>query len=206
MKNEMTIRTVIFDLGRVLVPFDFHRGYRLMSERCGLAPEEVRERIKNLNIVHDFESGLIDPVDFVARVTGDLGIKMSFDDFAEIWSYIFLPETLIPESLIEELKHRHRVVLLSNTNDIHYQMIERTYPILRLFDDKVLSYRVKAMKPDPKIYAAAIEAARCRPEECFFTDDVPEYVQAARRMGIDAVVFENADQIRRELTLRGCLV
>jgi len=176
-----------------------------MSDRCGLPPEEVRERIRKLEIVHDFESGRIESKDFVSRVTSALGVEMSFEEFGEIWSYIFLPETLIPETLIEELKPRHRVVLLSNTNDIHYTMIERRYPVLRLFDEKVLSYRVKAMKPEPKIYEAAIAAARCRPEECFFTDDVPDYVEAARRMGIDAVVFESAGQIRAELTRRGCL-
>jgi HAD superfamily hydrolase (TIGR01509 family) len=59
------------------------------------------------------------------------------------------------------------------------------------------------MKPDPAIYQAAITAAGCRPEECFFTDDIAAYVDGARSMGIDAVQFQSAEQVLRELAARG---
>jgi glucose-1-phosphatase len=59
------------------------------------------------------------------------------------------------------------------------------------------------MKPDPKIYRAAIEAAQCAPQECFFTDDIAAYVEAARLHGIDAVQFQNLAQIEGELRHRG---
>jgi putative hydrolase of the HAD superfamily len=61
------------------------------------------------------------------------------------------------------------------------------------------------MKPQPEIYRAAIDAAQCSPEECFFTDDIPEYVEGARQMGIDAVQFESREQIERELSARGII-
>jgi FMN phosphatase YigB (HAD superfamily) len=67
----------------------------------------------------------------------------------------------------------------------------------------VLSYEVKAMKPRPEIYRAAVECAGCRPGECFYTDDIPAYVEAARSLGIDAVQFESAAQTERELAARG---
>jgi putative hydrolase of the HAD superfamily len=59
------------------------------------------------------------------------------------------------------------------------------------------------MKPSPDIYAEAVRQAQCRPEECFFTDDMPGYVEAARAAGIDAVQFENSEQLQRELRARG---
>jgi glucose-1-phosphatase len=199
------LKCIIFDLGRVLIPFDFQRGYSLMSERCGLPPEEIRTRIRNLDIVNPYESGQVDTASFVAAVNSALGVSMPVQEFGDMWNAVFLPDTLIPEALLEELKPRHRLVLLSNTNDLHYNMIDARYPILRHFDERVLSYKVGAMKPDPRIYLAAIAAARCAPEECFFTDDVPAYVEGAKKMGIDAVQFESAAQTRRELALRGCL-
>jgi len=67
----------------------------------------------------------------------------------------------------------------------------------------VLSYRVGALKPAPAIYREAIARAECRPEECFFTDDIADYVAAAKREGIDAVQFESCEQLERELTARG---
>jgi HAD superfamily hydrolase (TIGR01509 family) len=76
------------------------------------------------------------------------------------------------------------------------------YPILRHFHDLVLSYEVKAMKPSPAIYREAIARAQCLPEECFYTDDIPVFVEGARREGIDAVQFESCAQLERELAAR----
>lgn len=199
------IRSLIFDLGRVIVPFDFRRGYEHMSERCGLPPEEVRVRLKADGMVCDFESGRMDSREFHRRVAQLLESDVDYDEFREIWFSIFLPETLVPDSLLEQLHARYRTVLLSNTNPMHFEMIRERYPILRHFDAFVLSYEAGAMKPDPRIYEAAVSAAGCAPRECFFTDDIPEYVEGARRMGIDAVLFEGAGRLEQELRARGVL-
>ncbi len=95
------------------------------------------------------------------------------------------------------------MLVLSNTNAIHFPMVAKLYPILQHFDHYVLSYEVGAMKPSPQIYQEALRHAQCKPEECFFTDDIPAYVEAARREGIDAVQFQSAEQIERELRSRG---
>lgn len=199
------LKCLIFDLGRVLIPFDFQRGYQGMGRRSGLDSEEVRARIKALNLVAPYETGLIETREFIDAVTRRLGVEMSDAEFAEIWGSIFLPETLLPDSLLADLRSRYRLVLLSNTNELHFRLVAARYPILRHFHAHVLSYEVKAMKPDPRIYETAIAAGECRAEECFFTDDIADYVEGAKRMGIDAVQFENEAQIRRELMLRGCL-
>lgn len=197
------IRTLIFDLGKVIIPFDFNRGYALIAPLAGCEPSAVPERLRPYDLVHRFESGQIEPQPFVEEISKIVGFSCSYDQFSEIWSSIFLPDTLLPDSLLEALHQRYRLVLLSNTNAIHFPMVLRAYPILRHFDQYVLSYEVGAMKPSPKIYAAAVEAARCQPEECFFTDDILAYVDAAKEYGIDAVQFESADQIERELRKRG---
>ncbi len=197
------IRSLIFDLGRVIVPFDFRRGYERMSARCGLAPEEIRARLSSDGLVRDFESGRIDGREFHRRVGSLLEADVPYEEFREIWFSVFLPETLVPDRLLEALHARYRLVLLSNTNELHFEMIRQRYPILRHFDAFVLSYQAGAMKPDPRIYAAAVAAAGCAPQECFFTDDIPEYVEGARQAGIDAVVFEGAGALERELQARG---
>ncbi|HET9320837.1 MAG TPA: HAD family phosphatase [Bryobacteraceae bacterium] len=197
------IKTVIFDLGKVLIPFDFTRGYRGLEKLCGVPAAEIPRRLASTDLVHRFESGLVEPEDFVAELSRVLDLHVSYDQFCEIWSSIFLPDPLIPESLLAGIRQRFRLLLLSNTNAIHFEMLERTYPLLRQFHDKVLSYRVRAMKPSPAIYREAIARAACRPEECFFTDDIADYVAAAQREGMDAVQFESRAQIERELLARG---
>ena len=197
------IRTIIFDLGKVLVPFDFKLGYQRLAPLAGCDASDVPVRLRENDLVTRFESGQIEPQAFVDEVSRMFKLNLSYEEFGEIWSCIFLPETLIPESLVEALHRRYRVVLLSNTNGIHFPMVQERYSILRHFDEYVLSHEVRALKPSPKIYAAAVRAAQCRPEECFFTDDIPAYVEGARRYGIDAVQFQSADQIERELKRRG---
>lgn len=197
------IKAIIFDLGRVLVPFDFKRGYVRLEPLCGIPAAEIPDRLRPTGLVQRFESGGIESRDFFAEFSKHLNLNATYNDFCEIWSSIFLPETLIPDSMIAALARDYPLILLSNTNAIHFEMIQENYPILRHFRDLVLSYKVGAMKPSPLIYQAAIEKAGCRPEECFFTDDIAEYVAGAREQGIDAVQFQSADQIRNELRARG---
>lgn len=197
------IKTVIFDLGKVLVPFDFSRGYRELEKLCPHAAADIPKRLATTDVVHRFETGLIEPRDFVAEISRTLDLRITYDQFCEIWSSIFLPPTLVEESMLEGIAARYRMLVLSNTNAIHFDMVRRNYELLRHFDDYVLSYEVKAMKPEPAIYREAIARAQCRPEECFFTDDIPAYVEAARREGIDAVRFESREQLERDLAARG---
>jgi len=153
--------------------------------------------------VQRFETGLVEPADFVAQLSALLDLRISYDQFCRIWSSIFLPDPLVPESLLKGLSSRYRLLLLSNTNAIHFEMLERTYPLLRHFHDRILSHRVRALKPSPAIYQEAIKRAGCPPAEIFFTDDIADYVEAAKREGIDAVQFQSSEQIERELRARG---
>jgi putative hydrolase of the HAD superfamily len=197
------IKTIIFDLGKVIVPFDFNRSYDRMAPLCNLTREQMRERLWGCDLVHRYETGQIESREFVQKVGDLLGFDPDYEQFCDMFTSIFLPETLVPDTFVEALGERHRLVLLSNTNEIHFNMIEGTYPILRHFDAYVLSHRVGATKPSPKIYEEAIRQAQCRPEECFFTDDIPAYIEGAKAAGIDAVQFENHEQIARELRARG---
>jgi putative hydrolase of the HAD superfamily len=195
-------KAVIFDLGRVLVHFDFKRGYRALEGLCPHQAADIPKLLAGTGLVERFETGLVEPRAFVAEMCGALDLKIDYDQFCDIWSSIFM-HTLVPESLLEGLKVRYRLLLLSNTNAIHFDMISRTYPMLRHFDDLILSYEVKAMKPNPAIYRAAIERAGCKAEECFYTDDIAEYVAGAKAMGIDAVQFQGAELLVEEMKARG---
>lgn len=201
--TRSVIKTVIFDLGKVIVPFDFGRGYAAMALLCPHPAEELPRRLEATDLVQRFETGRVAPEEFVRQLSEILDLNITYEKFCEVWSSIFLPETLIPESMAAGLREHYRLLLLSNTNAIHFAMIRDNYPIIRHFDAWILSYQVGATKPSPKIYREAIARAGCRPEEIFFTDDIPSYVEAARREGIDAVQFESLPQLEREFQARG---
>jgi glucose-1-phosphatase len=199
------IKAVIFDLGNVIVPFDFQRAYARLEPLCKYSREEIRSRLRTNGLVQRFETGQVTPQHFVQEFASTLGIEISYDQFCELWSCIFLPETLIPESLLVTLAQRHRLLLLSNTNPIHIAMVRANYPLLRHFHDAVLSHEAGAAKPSPKIYQEVIRRAGCEAGECFFTDDIQLYVEAARELGMQAVQFQSAAQIESELRARGAL-
>ena len=195
-------KAIIFDLGRVLVHFDFQPAYRALESVCPHPAAEIRRLLAGTNLVERFETGLVEPHDFAAQVTSLLSLRVDYSGFCDIWNSIFR-QTLVPESLLEGLAARYPLLLLSNTNAIHFPMIRDHYPLVRHFRDFILSYEVKAMKPRPEIFRAAIARAGCRPGECFYTDDIPGYVEAAKGLGMDAVTFESAGQLEKELRTRG---
>jgi len=196
-------KAVIFDLGKVLVYFDFQRGFQALEGFCPHTAAEIRQRLAATDLVERFETGLIEPHDFVADLSRILDLDVEYDRFCRLWSSIFT-DPLIPEAMLEGLAARYRLLLLSNTNAIHFEMIRENYPLLlRHFHERILSYEVHAMKPRREIFQAAKEISGCRPEECFYTDDIAAYVEAAQRLGIDAVQFESLAQLERELKARG---
>jgi len=195
-------KAVIFDLGKVLVHFDFKPGYRALEALCPFSAADIPKRIASTGLVERFETGLVEPRDFFRELSAHLRLEVDYDRFCRIWSSIF-SEVLIPESMLQSLAARYRLLLLSNTNALHFEMIRANYPLLRHFHALILSYEVKAMKPQPEIFQAAVDRAGCRPEECFYTDDIADYVAAACRLGIDAVQFRSAGQLQAELRSRG---
>lgn len=197
------IKTVILDLGKVIVPFDFWRAYRGMEVISGVPAEEIRRRLAETDLFRQFECGTISSLNFVGEVSATLNISIPYEEFVPIWTSIFLPETLISEPVIQALAGVVRLVLLSNTNEIHYDMLRRSYPLLRHFHAAVLSYELGVMKPDAAIYEHAVSIAGCKANECLFFDDMPENVAAAREWGLQAEVFESEAQLIDVLTRNG---
>jgi glucose-1-phosphatase len=199
----MPIRTLIFDLGQVIIPFDWKRGYAALAEFSPYPPEEIRSRIKETGLFNTFERGLVEPRDLAQRLSAVLEMKVPFEKFRELWSGIFLPETVLPDEMLAGLHAHYRLLLLSNTDAIHYSWVAEKYPILRHFDHCVLSFELGLRKPEPGIYQEAIRQARCAPSEIFFTDDIAENVEGARLAGIDAVQFQSLAQLQGDLKSRG---
>jgi putative hydrolase of the HAD superfamily len=199
---EPVIKTILFDLGGVIVPFDFKLAYARLGLLCGCAPTDIPNKIRSTDLVTRFETGRLAPEQFVEELSAVLGLKITFAEFCDLWTCIFLPRTLIAEPLFESLASRYRLMLLSNTNPIHFEMVKANYPLLRHFHDRVLSYEAGAVKPSSKIFQTAIQRAQCRPDECFFTDDIAINIEAARKNGMHAVQFQSSAQLEEELRAR----
>jgi epoxide hydrolase-like predicted phosphatase len=199
------IRALVFDLGGVIVPLDFRKGYAAMESLCPLEAAEIPRRIRATGLVPRYETGGIETEPFVAELCRALELNVGYEQFCELWSGIFVPGALIPDELFERVRGRYRLVALSNTNDLHFRQIRVQYPALRFFDAMVLSYEVGVAKPDRRIYDAAVVRAECSPGECLFIDDIEVNVEAARAAGMEAIRFESYPQLTAEFERRGIL-
>lgn len=199
------IKSIFLDLGNVVIAFDFKLAYARLAEHCGCRPEELPGRIRATGLVAPFERGELSPERFVRDFSAALNLNLTYPEFCEWWSCVFLPEPLVPEALLQDLASRYRLLAVSNTNPIHFEMIQKAYPLLRHFHDFVLSYEIGAAKPEAKIYREAIARAQSSAGECLFVDDLAGNVEAAREHGIEAVQFFSARQLEGELRARGLL-
>ena len=102
---------------------------------------------------------------------------------------------MVSEELLAGLKRKYPLILVSNTNEAHIDFIRSTYSVLDYFDRQVLSYEVRSMKPDRKIFEHAIAAAGHPAESLFFTDDRQENVLKASEMGMTAHQFKSESQL-----------
>ena len=133
-------------------------------------------------------------------------MEVSIEKFRELWGSMFLPEPLLSESFLQDLKKRYRLMLLSNTNEIHFDFVIQNYPILRMIEERLLSYQAGCMKPQARIFELAIKKAGVAPENIFFTEDRPENIEAAQRSGIQALLFQSETQLKRDMASRGMTV
>src|SRR5690242_5403628 len=98
-------KAILFDLGKVLIHFDFRKAYRQLEPLCRYGAAEIPKRLAATGLVDRLESGLIEPRDFVAAVSEALALRIDYDEFRRVFSCIF-GEVLVPETLLVNLKQR----------------------------------------------------------------------------------------------------
>lgn len=197
------IRTCLFDMGNVLLHFSHEKMCRQMGALCGLTAEQMREQFMIHGPHLAYERGEISTGQFHAWFEKLAGRPVERERLAEAASDIFeLNASIVP--VLDRLRTLGvRLVLLSNTNDVHYRYVRQNYDVLERFDSLVLSYEAGAVKPEPAIYEAALEQIGCRADECFYTDDIAEYVAAGRRFGLQAELFTSTAALEVQLSMRG---
>jgi HAD superfamily hydrolase (TIGR01509 family) len=193
------LKTILFDMGNVLVYFSHERMVKQIAEVCGQQAESVGEFLLDSGLQWEFERGLIGEGEFHRRVEAFAGRDVDYRDLLQAGADIFWRnDSILP--VLDGLKTLGvRLVVLSNTCASHFEFVRRRFDCLGYFDDFVLSCEVGAIKPEPAIYEAALERIACAPSECFYTDDVERNVEAARAFGLRAHVYTDADALVAQL-------
>jgi epoxide hydrolase-like predicted phosphatase len=192
-------KLIIFDLGRVLVDFDFRLVIKRLKRYTDFSEKDIRRYFLETPLWGAFERGEVEPKDFFMQLSKALKLqKLAFDEFAPLWNSIFT-EKHDTVSILARLKGRYRIALLSNVNILHWDHIHETHDFIQWFDHPVASFEVGTRKPDPDIYRTTLHRAGVAPQQAVFIDDMEPHVLAARSLGIEAHRFVNAPQLARDL-------
>jgi HAD superfamily hydrolase (TIGR01509 family) len=191
--SETSVQCIIFDFGGVIGFFDFDRTWtRLAGMTNGrFDTGQIRDAIDTSGLRDTYERGEISTSTFLTAVRERLRLTVSPRDIAEAWSEIFTPNQPVID-LIQKLQMEYRLILGSNTNELHYTQFRRQFAsALDIFSEEILSYRIQVKKPDNAFYAACIQAAGCEAAACIYIDDIAEFVVSARALGIKGIVYNN---------------
>lgn len=199
----MNVRCVVFDFGNVVGFFSHHKAAEQLAAYGKASAESIQAYLFGGRLEDDYESGRLSTAVLTGLVRETFHLTGTDEQLRTAFADMFTPNPDVC-SLIPRLKPRYRLVLLSNTNELHArQFVPQFADTLRYFDAVVLSYEVGVRKPDPRVYAICQERAGCAAAECLFIDDLPANVEAARACGWQGLVYRRGDDLAAALARCG---
>jgi FMN phosphatase YigB (HAD superfamily) len=188
---------IVLDVGGVLVGFDLKPLIGALSKNRG---EKVTlPPLSNIDkLFLPVQTGESSMDDIVPELNASLGVSMSPSEWHALSCSIFTGEVPGMKEVLLQLKKDFFLVALTNTVEVHWTFLLKTYDILKLMDGTIVSYLEGVAKPDPAIYKLVVDRYCDGGPPHFHTDDLPEYVEAARQMGWRSEVFRSPLQFKNE--------
>jgi len=202
----MDITWFIFDLGNTVIKLGYERVMENICKRAGVTRDELVDLFEDAGGYRDLERGAVKFSEFHEHLREKGGYRGTLEELRETWSDFF--DGLLPgiEDLIVRLRQRYRIAFLSNSNEVHAEVIPKKFGSVFEPDDRLIfSHRFHCAKPDPELFRRALEVIGALPAQTVFVDDLLENVLAARGAGMTAFQFHDAFQLERELKSAGLL-
>lgn len=201
MKVKSYKPVIVIDVGRVLVDIDPDIALKDLSRRSGRQlgmppPDDLDKMFLPLYV------GERSWLEILETINQALGLSLKGDEWREIWCSIIIGEVQGMRQALNELKNDFKLIALSNTDEVHWNYILSTYPIMQVVDGWVVSFEEGMMKPDPSIYKQVVDRYCDGRPPFFYTDDNPRYVEAARHQAWDAEVFIDAAHFKEGVMRR----
>ncbi len=212
VKRAVSIpKAVIFDIGRVIVRLDPKRAFAPIAARITdaansrakqLSADQVWKLISADEHWQEWQEGRLSPAKWHRHLMQRLKLSLTYGEFRDAWNRVLDPELILPEELFVRLSAHCRLALLSNTDPIHAECLERRFGFWRHFPVRIYSCQVGATKPSPSIYGAALKSLGVAASEALYVDDIPEFAEAARKIGLDAICFKTRELLEVDLQHR----
>ena len=202
MTIPSSIKNIIFDFGGVILNIDYKLTENAFS-KLGLKDfDKIYSQATQKELFNVFEKGLISPDEFRTQIRKFIDADVSDVQIDTAWNSMLLD---LPEErvvLIDKLKSKYKLFLLSNTNEIHYTNFSaymknkfRRDLFSDVFDKTYVSHKVHMRKPDAEIFELALNENNLKREETIFIDDSIQHIEGARKVGLNAIFLEKGKTI-----------
>ena len=206
------IKLIIFDFGGVLINLNRQAAVDKLVALGVYDADNLLNNYVQSGLFLDLESGAVTPEGFRSKLRADYALQHITDEQIDEAFLAFLLD--VPEHKLQLLRRLKssahnadgepvRIVMLSNTNGIHFPYCIKKhfeydgYKMSDYFDALYLSYEMKASKPDEEIFLKLLKAENVQSEECFFLDDGPRNIEAAKRLGFNLHLVESNDDLSK---------
>jgi len=174
-------KAVVFDLGKVLLDFDYGIVIRAVAAKASASAAEIKTLIDQSPLLYRYETGLVDSQGFFQEICAATGYSQDFTTFGRLFGDIF---TEIPSMVALNQNLRLAGIptfIFSNTNELAIIQIRAHFPFFKNFNGFILSYEEKSMKPDSRIYEVVEERTGHVGADLLYIDDRPENIEAGAR-------------------------
>ena len=191
--KHMNIRTIIFDLGGVLLNVGYQHTIDAFKQLGVQDFDKLFTKAEQIGLFDQLDRGEVSPVEFREELRRITGIALSDSDIDTAWNAMLLDLPGKRLALLDRVRKHYRTFLLSNTNAIHYPaynaFLQEKYgfnSLEDLFEKQYLSFEMGLRKPEPAIFSTVVSDNKLNPSETLFIDDSRQHVEGARAAGLHA--------------------
>ena len=196
---------VVFDLGKVLLDFDYGIVADKIAAQGRMLAKEVLGIIGQTPLLFRYETGLLTKAQFFAEVRAATGFGGGLEEFSELFGDIFVPIEPMIELQAELQRSGIPTYIFSNTNELATEHIRKRFPFFNTFNGYILSYQHGAMKPDARLYEVVEKESGRRQGEILYLDDRPENIAAGAARGWQVILQETPQKTRTAVEKLGLL-
>lgn len=197
------MQAIVFDFGNVVALFDHSLTLKRLAAHTDVPIQTMKQLIYAGDLEDAYEAGRVTSEQFLERVREMCRLRCDLDTISAAFVDVFQPNQSVCQ-LLPALKRRHRLILGSNTNELHSRHYRRQFADhLQHFDALVLSHEVGVRKPSPLFFERCWQLAGCPAHECLFIDDLAANVEGAHRCGWRSILYTSGDDLRAQLAQLG---
>ena len=192
------IKHIIFDLGNVLIKIHPNKAILTFSYKCNIPIEEIKTLFLS-NFHKAFMKGLYNPEEFFDIIMTKYQCSLSQSEYIDIWNEVIGKPKDGIEELIMVLKSKFTLSICSNIDPLHWKIVEQNIDFIHYFKYYFLSFQMKMIKPNLKVFSHILNSLSTAGEQCVFIDDIQSNVKAAGKYGFHGIVANNSKQIIKGL-------